>query len=241
MADNGNIIGKRNVPTNTSVNGTWSPSASGIWSLFEQFNARKNKLWPFTPLVNTYSMAGSGATASVAVQEGDVVVAVGANRAAGTNLGALTNLSTAIASIGTIPVSTYVYLYQSPSTQTISTGWVSNSATNEAVIAVFRGFKTAGAAYGSLRSTTAASIPFNAVSTTIGSLIVGVAAIDSNGTTLISGISSNYTEAIKSQTLTPVLIEYKFAISASEQPGNLTLNSSDDGVTLSISIPISYI
>jgi hypothetical protein len=43
---NGGIIGKVNTPTTST--------ATGMWRLQDQYNARKNDIWPSTPYVSRF-------------------------------------------------------------------------------------------------------------------------------------------------------------------------------------------
>jgi hypothetical protein len=50
---NGGIIGKVNTPTTST--------AKGVWRLQDQYNARKNDIWPSTPYsVDFLVVAGGG-------------------------------------------------------------------------------------------------------------------------------------------------------------------------------------
>jgi uncharacterized membrane protein len=49
---NGGIIGKVNTPTTST--------ATGVWRLQDQYNARKNDIWPSTPYVADFLVIAGG-------------------------------------------------------------------------------------------------------------------------------------------------------------------------------------
>lgn len=190
-------------------------------------------------VVNTYVMTGSGATASVVAEAGDIVVAMGGNADAANNRGALTNLGTAVYGTGNTPISTYVYAHPISVSGTTSVGWVSNNADNTAVIAVLRGLDSTGQSNGTVRSSTAVTtLPFNAVTTVAGGYAISFAICDAGST--ITNDPSGYT-AIEdngsSTTYANIRLAYKQVAGSSETPGSVTISSSNDGRTFAIFFP----